>query len=90
MNDVFDKSLRAKFPSDEDVSFRFIGKQENRGPGCAGCNKTCVTLKAAWVFPDATITHCPQDPATRQGEGPHIWAWEDQICRIEQLHRMGV
>jgi len=85
--EAFANSLRAKFPSDKDLSFRFIGKQENRGVGCSGCCKNCVTLKAAWVFPDGTITHCPQKPETMLGERPHIWAWVDQMNRIEQLHR---
>jgi hypothetical protein len=68
--DFFDvSSLQSEYTKIEKLSkidkwnklqFRYTGKQENRGPGCSGCIKNCVTLKAVWVFPDNTITPCPQ------------------------------
>ncbi|RLG68166.1 MAG: hypothetical protein DRO11_09375 [Methanobacteriota archaeon] len=39
---------------------RHTGVQENRGSGCTGCNKDCVTLKALWLFPNNTSNYCPQ------------------------------
>lgn len=42
------------------ISFRFVGKQENRGPGCSNCDKKCITLKAAWLFPNNKLSPCPQ------------------------------
>lgn len=44
----------------DNLQFRYTGIQENRGAGCLGCKKDCITLKAAWVFPDGSITPCPQ------------------------------
>lgn len=32
----------------------------NRGSGCQGCDRSCPTLKAAWLRPDNTIGPCPQ------------------------------
>lgn len=49
-----------------DIRYRFTGVQENRGPGCHGCTKRCVTLKALWVFPDGSVSPCPQRPELRQ------------------------
>lgn len=42
------------------LSFRHTGIQENRGIGCNGCDKKCITLKAIWLFPDGGISACPQ------------------------------
>lgn len=42
------------------LTTRFTGVQENRGPWCDGCNKKCITLKALWVFPDGKVSPCPQ------------------------------
>lgn len=39
---------------------RYTGIQENRGKVCKGCNRKCITLKALWVFPDGTMSLCPQ------------------------------
>lgn len=55
------KELNYFFP----VSGRFTGIQENRGSGCAGCKKTCVTLKALWLFPNGKCSPCPQKPGKR-------------------------
>ena len=48
------------------ISFRHTGKQENRGNGCNGCTKKCITLKAIWLFPDNTLTCCPQLPPEKR------------------------
>ncbi len=42
------------------VSGRFTGIQENRGAGCNGCMKKCVTLKGVWLFPNGMVSPCPQ------------------------------
>jgi len=42
------------------ITTRFVGVQENRGKLCEGCTKTCITLKALWIFPDGTASYCPQ------------------------------
>jgi len=42
------------------VATRFTGVQVNRGSLCLGCVKDCITLKGAWVFPDGSISTCPQ------------------------------
>lgn len=44
------------------INGRHTGVQENRGTGCTGCQKTCVTLKALWLFPNNTSSFCPQRP----------------------------
>lgn len=43
-----------------DAKTRFVGIQENRGKLCQGCKKKCITLKALWVFPNGSISLCPQ------------------------------
>ena len=47
-----------KYPNH--VTTRFTGKQINRGEGCLSCEKKCITLKALWMFPDNTVSACPQ------------------------------
>lgn len=42
------------------IKSRYTGIQENRGKLCSDCNKKCITLKALWVFPDGTVSACPQ------------------------------
>jgi len=42
------------------VSFRHTGAQQNRGAGCGGCKRRCITLRALWVFPDGGVSPCPQ------------------------------
>jgi len=42
------------------VESRFTGIQKNRGQVCLHCTKKCVTLKALWMFPDNTVSTCPQ------------------------------
>lgn len=43
-----------------DIKTRFTGTQENRGGICEGCTRKCITLKALWLFPDGTVSPCPQ------------------------------
>lgn len=51
--------MRRKYPN-TNIEARFTGIQQNRGDGCRGCKKKCITLKALWVFPDGKATPCPQ------------------------------
>lgn len=53
------KDCVRKYPN-YDIRTRFTGVQENRGVLCSNCSKKCITLKALWVFPDSTISPCPQ------------------------------
>ena len=83
----FAEEIVKEFPK-ADLSFRFTGVQENRGIGCNNCDRYCVTLKGAWVFPDGGVSHCPQKC---KGEvyypGPHGWSWKEALSNIEKLHR---
>jgi organic radical activating enzyme len=49
-----------KHYSKYDIISRWTGVQENRGKACEGCTKKCVTLKALWMFPDGSVSTCPQ------------------------------
>ena len=51
--------MREKYPQ-FNIEARFTGIQQNRGPGCTGCERKCITLKALWVFPNGFYTPCPQ------------------------------
>ena len=51
---------------DVDIRYRFTGLQENRGLGCMGCPRRCITLKALWLFPDGTVSPCPQREELRE------------------------
>jgi len=42
------------------IKTRYTGVQENRGLLCVGCKRKCITLKALWVFPNGTMSLCPQ------------------------------
>lgn len=53
------KNFTERYPKIDIIS-RYTGKQENRGRACEGCSKECVTLKALWVFPDGSVSTCPQ------------------------------
>ena len=72
------------------LTFRFAGIQENRGSACEGCQRRCVTLKAAWVFPNGTLSHCPQlMPKAKVWKiGPHIGEWVEAMSVIERSHRV--
>lgn len=72
------------------LSFRFIGVQENRGQGCSGCKNRCVTLKAAWVFPDGGVSFCPQRELGHTVYYPQNFEeWVFAIHCIEEQHRSG-
>jgi len=53
------EEISQKYPSYV-IKSRYTGVQENRGKLCSGCTKKCITLKALWVFPDGTVSACPQ------------------------------
>ncbi len=78
--------MKKKFPN-ADLSFRYTGVQENRGHGCDGCQKTCCTLKAAWVFPDGGSSPCPQLPNSYRDYPKSFKEWSEHFERIEKLHR---
>ena len=67
------------------VSGRHTGTQENRGPGCDGCKRRCITLRAAWVTPDGGLSPCPQRqdlceyPSTKR-------EWRAAFRRIVAFH----
>lgn len=48
------------------IRFRHTGVQINRGRGCNGCMNRCITLKALWLFPDNTVSPCPQAKLLRE------------------------
>jgi hypothetical protein len=68
----FDSTYRAVLKymndnySDMDIQGRFTGVQVNRGVGCLNCGRRCITLKALWLFPDGTVSPCPQRPEFRE------------------------
>jgi len=75
------QTVAGLFPS-FDVRSRFTGIQQNRGAGCAGCNRECVTLKALWVFPDGSASTCPQ------GQLPGLTGdWDSVVRRAHRLHK---
>jgi len=82
---AFAEKVVHQFPG-ADLQFRFIGLQENRGIGCNNCDRYCVTLKGAWIFPDGTTSHCPQKC---KGEvyDPSYSQWPEVLQKIEQLHK---
>lgn len=69
------ENLAKQFPEYKIIS-RFTGKQENRGEGCKGCTIPCVTLKALWVFPDGTVSTCPQGYRKRWKPGSWLRAMQ--------------
>ena len=85
----FAMAVAKRFP-DAPITFRFTGTQENRGIGCYNCDRYCVTLKGAWVFPDGGVSHCPQK---YKGEvyypGPHATAWVAALDAIQHAHKVG-
>jgi len=78
--------LVKKFPEAK-LSFRHTGLQENRGPGCVGCAKTCVTLKAAWVFPDGGSSPCPQGYRAGVYFNRTPSEWERYFGFVERFHK---
>jgi len=55
----FIQNMRAKYP-DKIIKARYTGIQQNRGMGCNGCDRKCITLKALWLFPNGVASTCPQ------------------------------
>lgn len=82
----FAKKMKEKFPK-ADLSFRHTGIQENRGPGCDGCNKTCITLKAAWIFPDGGSSPCPQLHNYPLSYPKTPSEWSKYFNEVENFHK---
>jgi organic radical activating enzyme len=80
----FAKQMYARF--NDKVSFRYTGVQENRGIGCTECDKKCVTLKAIWVFPDGSITPCPQYKQSERSQPKTKEQWETYFGYISSYH----
>jgi hypothetical protein len=80
---VFDKirEIMVLFP---EVSSRFTGRQINRGPACAGCEKDCVTLKALWYFPDGTASTCPQGARPLYDDD----SWDETMDKAYKAHEV--
>ena len=72
--------LAEEFP-DVDIKGRFTGVQENRGQGCNGCGRRCVTLKGMWVFPNGQVSPCPQREEFFEDFS------EDSIQRFIEFHK---
>jgi organic radical activating enzyme len=88
--EAFASEVKRNYP-EYDLSFRFTGVQQNRGQGCIGCNKQCVTLKAAWVFPDGGISFCPQREIGNTVYYPQSYSeWLFALSDIEKQHRRNV
>lgn len=82
----FAEAAVKRFP-EADLSFRFIGVQENRGIGCKGCTKHCVTLKAGWVLPYNVITPCPQLAQGSQFSPSSVEDWTAAWEYIKSFHQ---
>lgn len=67
------------------ISGRFTGIQENRGLGCDGCEKDCVTLKALWVFPNGKCSPCPQRIGENYSGNEMIKAYNFHLKQEETL-----
>jgi len=84
--ETFAQKVSERFP-DADLSFRHTGIQENRGPGCDGCDKRCVTLKAAWVFPDGGSSPCPQLHMHPKVYLRSHEEWSEYFRDVERYHK---
>jgi organic radical activating enzyme len=82
----FAKELTEKFPK-TNISFRHTGIQENRGPGCNNCDKKCITLKAAWIFPDGGSSPCPQLYQHKLIYPKTSEEWKNYFKEVEVFHR---
>jgi organic radical activating enzyme len=82
----FSKEMKERFPK-ANLSFRHTGIQENRGPGCDECKKTCVTLKAAWIFPDGGSSPCPQLHKSSLSYPKTSEEWSEYFMGVEQFHK---
>jgi MoaA/NifB/PqqE/SkfB family radical SAM enzyme len=82
----FGMYLKNKYP-DFKLSFRHTGIQENRGQGCNGCKKRCITLKAIWIFPDGGITACPQNYRFQKKYPNWPFEYRNVLKEIELFHK---
>ena len=83
----FAREMIQKFPS-ANLSFRYTGIQENRGPGCNGCEKICCTLKGAWIFPDGGTSPCPQLYKYKKHYPQNKEEWIDYLKEVEAFHKI--
>lgn len=84
---TFVDEITKKFP-EANLSFRHTGIQENRGIGCGGCEKKCVTLKAAWVFPDGGTSPCPQLYKQSKIYPKNSKDWLEYFNFVENYHKI--
>lgn len=82
----FSKEMKKEFP-EANLSFRHTGIQENRGEGCEGCTKTCITLKAAWIFPDGGSSPCPQLYKSSLFYPKTFEEWSKYFNKVELFHK---
>jgi organic radical activating enzyme len=83
----FAREMIQKFPS-ANLSFRYTGIQENRGPGCNGCEKICCTLKGAWIFSDGGTSPCPQLYKYKKHYPQNKEEWIDYLKEVEAFHKI--
>lgn len=83
----FMERIEKYFNNNKLLSFRYTGIQENRGLGCKGCKKRCVTLKGIWVFPDGGITPCPQKFKKEYPDLDNPYSWEFLFYFSHGFHR---
>ena len=83
----FARRMLEMFPH-ANLSFRHTGIQENRGEGCYGCDKKCVTLKAAWVFPDGGVSPCPQLYKAQKMYPMSPNDWLDAYSIVHRFHKV--
>jgi organic radical activating enzyme len=69
------------------LSFRHTGVQENRGPGCNDCQKICITLKAAWIFPYGGTSPCPQMHNHAPEYPKNSEEWSKYFSFVESFHK---
>ena len=81
----FIKAIKIQYPQKR-VSFRHTGIQINRGIGCSGCHSKCITLKAAWVFPDGGVTPCPQEINSKKIYPQNSGEWIKAMEYIKKFH----
>jgi len=82
----FVRDISKKFPN-ADLSFRHTGVQENRGHGCDRCSKRCITLKAAWIFPDGGTSPCPQLYRCDKIYPKNSQEWRRYFVDVEKYHK---
>jgi len=79
------EDLVKRFPEIQ-LSFRHTGIQENRGPGCDNCQKTCITLKAAWIFPNGGTSPCPQAQGSKIQYPNSSEDWQSYFQSVRGFH----